>query len=125
MTLAVITDYMGDDTSLERELLEDEGIEVLVSASPHPLDWLHYAERADARAYDPYLPSLPSEIERADSIADLVAGAHVLSPHAPLTLETRAAIGAAELAALTPGAIVAVIAGDAPKHPVSVPAVVS
>jgi D-3-phosphoglycerate dehydrogenase len=227
MTLAVITDYMGDDTLLERELLEDEGIEVVVSPSPDPRDWLQHAERADAiltrhapiradviarldrcrviarygsghdnvdvaaataqgitvtnvpgyctdevadhalalllasarhlpaysagvgsgawtptplpavrrlagrrlallgcgrigaavaqravafglrvSAYDPYSASLPSDIERADSIADLVAGAHVLSLHAPLTTETRGAIGTQELAALAHGAIV-------------------
>jgi phosphoglycerate dehydrogenase-like enzyme len=227
MTLALITDYMGDDTSLEEELLQNAGIDVIVSASPDPSAWLHHAERADAiltrhapigaeaidrlrlcqviarygsghdnvdvaaavargitvtnvpgyctdevadhalalllacvrqiptysarvnsggwtphplpevrrltgrrlalfgcgrigaavarraiafgltvTAYDPYSATLPEMIQRADSIADLVAGAHVLSLHAPLTHETRGAIGAAELAALEPGAIV-------------------
>ena len=69
------------------------------------------AERArsfglEVTAYDPYAPELPEGIVRADSISELVTGADVLSLHAPLTEDTRHAIGASELSALSPGAIV-------------------
>ena len=48
LPLAVITDYMGDDTSLEQEMLENEGFEVVVAPSAAPSGWLGAAEQADA-----------------------------------------------------------------------------
>lgn len=44
----VITDYMGDDTNLERELLGEGGVEVFVSESPRPEAWIEAAQAADA-----------------------------------------------------------------------------
>lgn len=44
----VITDYMGDDTSLERQLLGHEGVDVFVSESPRPDAWMDAAREADA-----------------------------------------------------------------------------
>jgi D-3-phosphoglycerate dehydrogenase / 2-oxoglutarate reductase len=48
MSLCLITDYMGDDVELERELLAGAGIDVEVARSPEPDDWTAIAERADA-----------------------------------------------------------------------------
>jgi hypothetical protein len=117
MTLALIADDMGDDTSLEQELLQNAASSAQANPggwTPHPLPAV--AGRASGfeltvSAYDPYSPSLPDTIQRADPVADLVAGAHVLSLHAPLTQETRGAIGAAALAG-------GHLAGKPPQHPV-------
>jgi phosphoglycerate dehydrogenase-like enzyme len=73
------------------------------------------AERARAFglavfAYDPHESKLPAGITRALTTDDLVDGADILSLHAPLTPTTRQAIGARELAALAPGAIVVNVA---------------
>lgn len=46
--LCVITDYMGDDTDLERELLAEEDVDVFVSESPRPDAWIDAARQADA-----------------------------------------------------------------------------
>ncbi len=48
MPLCVITDYMGDDTTLEERLLSGAGIQVFVSPSPHPASWIAAAEKAEA-----------------------------------------------------------------------------
>lgn len=48
MPTCLITDYMGDDTTLERELLAEEGVDVVVSPSPKPEDWIGAARTADA-----------------------------------------------------------------------------
>ena len=44
----VITDYMGDDTALELELLGGEGVDVFVSESPRPQAWIDAARECDA-----------------------------------------------------------------------------
>lgn len=44
----VITDYMGDDTSLEEELLGQAGFDVFVATSPDPETWAGRAAEADA-----------------------------------------------------------------------------
>jgi phosphoglycerate dehydrogenase-like enzyme len=57
--------------------------------------------------YDPYLPSGMHKalgIERAGSLAELLARADAVSLHCPLTAETRGMIGEKEVAALRPGA---------------------
>lgn len=56
-------------------------------------------------AFDPYMPDL-GETERADTLDALLAISDVLTLHVPLTNETRKIIGAREIAALKPGAIV-------------------
>ncbi|HET8893236.1 MAG TPA: C-terminal binding protein [Gaiellaceae bacterium] len=48
MPLCVITDYMGDDVEVERELLARAGIDVYVARSPIAEDWIGFAEEADA-----------------------------------------------------------------------------
>ena len=58
--------------------------------------------------FDPALPNgteLGLGIGRAATLAELLAGADVLSLHAPLTPGTRGLIGAAELALLPAGAV--------------------
>lgn len=44
----VITDYMGDDTNLECQLLEAAGFDVFVAPSTDPTTWAHQAVDADA-----------------------------------------------------------------------------
>ncbi|MDP8957980.1 MAG: C-terminal binding protein [Actinomycetota bacterium] len=44
----VITDYMGDDASLEASLLQRVGIEVVVAPIPDPEAWVDEAEGAEA-----------------------------------------------------------------------------
>ncbi len=56
-------------------------------------------------AYDPAMPDLPG-IARMASLQELLAHSDVLSLHLPLLPTTRHLIGAAELAALPPGAVV-------------------
>jgi phosphoglycerate dehydrogenase-like enzyme len=58
-------------------------------------------------AYDPVLAddSFGPDVVRAASLADLLAGADVVSLHAPLTDETRGLIGAIELSQMKQGAI--------------------
>lgn len=62
----------------------------------------------DLLAYDPYVASadLPPAVTRVDTTVELCQRADVISVHAPLTAETRGAIGEAELAALGPDGIV-------------------
>ena len=59
--------------------------------------------------YDPYLPNgveLALGIDRAKSLEELLRQTDTLSIHTPLTPETRALLGHAELGLLRPGAIV-------------------
>ncbi len=56
-------------------------------------------------AYDPAAPDMPG-IARVPTFQDLLARSDVLSLHLPLLPATRHLIGAAELAALPPGAMV-------------------
>jgi C-terminal binding protein len=59
--------------------------------------------------YDPYLPNgveLALGIARAPTLEGLLRQTDVLSVHAPLTPETHAMLGRAELALLRPGAVV-------------------
>jgi D-3-phosphoglycerate dehydrogenase len=63
--------------------------------------------------YDPYIPDERFEllrVERATSLDQLLGRVDVLTVHTPITDETRGLIGAAELAELKPGAIVANLA---------------
>jgi D-3-phosphoglycerate dehydrogenase len=46
--LCVITDYMGDDTSLEESLLKEAGFEVFVAPEADPATWADQAVGADA-----------------------------------------------------------------------------
>lgn len=46
--LCVITDYMGDDTSLEQELLSGAGFDVFVAPSTDPATWADQAVPSDA-----------------------------------------------------------------------------
>ena len=56
----------------------------------------------DAIAYDPYkaLEEFPEGVERVETVTDLFETADVACIHAPLTDETRGAVGEAELRAL-------------------------
>ncbi len=59
--------------------------------------------------YDPKLPNgsdLALGIERVRSLGALLAQSNILSVHTPLTRETAGLLGAAEFAALPPGAVV-------------------
>jgi phosphoglycerate dehydrogenase-like enzyme len=59
--------------------------------------------------YDPYLPNgaeLALGISRAPSLEDLLRQTDTLSVHTPLTPETRAMLGHAQLSLLRPGAVV-------------------
>lgn len=56
-------------------------------------------------AHDPDTGDWPADIERRDSLAELLADADVLSLHLPLTAQTRSCIGAEELAWLPAGAM--------------------
>lgn len=59
--------------------------------------------------YDPFRPNGTERslgIERAHTLADLLAGSDVLSLHAPLTRETRGMLGMDELRLLPEGAVV-------------------
>jgi D-3-phosphoglycerate dehydrogenase len=57
--------------------------------------------------YDPYLDasSIPSEITEVETLATLLAAADVVSVHVPLSDPTRGLFGAAEFAAMKPGAV--------------------
>ncbi|WP_312281340.1 phosphoglycerate dehydrogenase [Oscillibacter sp.] len=60
-------------------------------------------------AYDPYVHTLPEGFEHVtlcESAAEVISGCEFLSIHLPLNEETRGMIGAAELAAMRPGAYV-------------------
>ncbi|KQR27904.1 phosphoglycerate dehydrogenase [Deinococcus sp. Leaf326] len=60
-------------------------------------------------AFDPYVPASKFErqgVERADTLADLLARVDCLTVHTPLTEETQGMVGERELALLRPGAIV-------------------
>jgi D-3-phosphoglycerate dehydrogenase len=46
--LCVITDYMGDDTTLEESLLSEAGFEAFVASSHEPENWAEQAVGADA-----------------------------------------------------------------------------
>lgn len=48
MALCVVTDYPGDDTELEKDLLDLGGVETVVAPSPDPASWAGAAEKADA-----------------------------------------------------------------------------
>ncbi len=58
-------------------------------------------------AFDPYLPdsAVPPGIDRADTLDALLRGADVVSVHVPLTDESRGLFGAAQFAAMKPGAV--------------------
>jgi D-3-phosphoglycerate dehydrogenase len=58
-------------------------------------------------AYDPYLPdtAFGPDVLRVPSLAELLAGADVVSVHVPLTEESRGLIGATEFGLMKPGAI--------------------
>lgn len=44
----VITDYMGDDASLEEKTLSEAGFDVFTAPSPRPEHWIEHALQADA-----------------------------------------------------------------------------
>lgn len=48
MPLVLITDYMGNDTTLEESLFSRAGVDVAVAPAPDPPTWLEVAEDADA-----------------------------------------------------------------------------
>jgi phosphoglycerate dehydrogenase-like enzyme len=58
-------------------------------------------------AFDPFLAddAFGPEVARSATLRDLLAGSDVVSLHVPLSAETTGLIGAAELAAMKPGAI--------------------
>jgi D-3-phosphoglycerate dehydrogenase len=56
-------------------------------------------------AYDPVAVTLPSGVDRADSLEELLAQSDVVSLHLPLTEETRGVINAERLASMRPGAL--------------------
>jgi D-3-phosphoglycerate dehydrogenase len=60
---------------------------------------------AEVLVHDPYADPATLDGARAVELPELLARSHVLSLHARLTEETRGLIGAAELAALPPGAV--------------------
>jgi len=72
-------------------------------------------------AYDPYLPdsAFGPDVGRVASLAELLAGADVVSVHVPLTEESRGLIGATELGLMKGGAVIvntargALVDGDA------------
>lgn len=55
--------------------------------------------------YDPFVSRLPAGVVRANSLADLLGGADIVSLHVPLMPETVHLIGADDLALLKDGAI--------------------
>ena len=62
----------------------------------------------DVVYYDPFLPEgheLGLGLRRVDSLPELLAAADVVSLHTPLNADTRHLMGAAEFAAMTPGAV--------------------
>ena len=64
-------------------------------------------------AYDPYVPAerfAALQVKRADSLAELLQVASIVTLHVPLTEETRDMIGRKELALLPPDAVVANLA---------------
>ena len=61
----VITDFMGDDTALERELFGREGVDVFVAESPRPDAWIDVASAADA-ILTRHAPIRAEEIRRLD-----------------------------------------------------------
>ena len=48
MPSVLITDFMGDDTALEKELFSRAGHELHVASSPEPEEWMEVAIRVDA-----------------------------------------------------------------------------
>jgi D-3-phosphoglycerate dehydrogenase len=67
----------------------------------------------DVIAYDPYIPDdrfVAMQVRRIATLDGLLAESQICSVHVPLTDETRGMIGAAELARLRPGAVVANLA---------------
>jgi len=61
---------------------------------------------ARIRAFDPYVATLPDNVERADSLDDLCEWAEALVIHAGLTAETQGSVGATQLARLPDAGIV-------------------
>jgi len=59
----------------------------------------------DVRAFDPHAPDGLDGVARAASLPALLAESDVLSIHVPLDATTEGLVGAAELAALPPGAL--------------------
>ena len=57
--------------------------------------------------FDPYLPAsaVPAGIDRAETLDALLRTADVVSVHVPLTDESRGLFGAAQFAAMKPGAV--------------------
>jgi len=56
-------------------------------------------------AHDPYIAGVPEGIERVPTLADGLVGADIVTIHVPKSPETTPLIGAAEIAAMKPGAI--------------------
>ena len=58
-------------------------------------------------SYDPFLPAsaIPTEVDRADTLEDLLGVADVVSVHVPLTDASRGLFGAAAFASMKPGAV--------------------
>jgi D-3-phosphoglycerate dehydrogenase len=56
-------------------------------------------------AFDPAPGEMPSAVDRASTLREMLAGADVLTLHVPLRPETRGMIGEAELARLPDGAV--------------------
>lgn len=57
-------------------------------------------------AYDPYVTTLPSGVERADTLATVMREADIITVHVPLAAETRGLIGRHQLAMCKPTAYV-------------------
>jgi phosphoglycerate dehydrogenase-like enzyme len=57
--------------------------------------------------FDPYLPvsAVPAGIDRAETLDELLRAVDVVSVHVPLTDESRGLFGAAQFAAMKPGAV--------------------
>ncbi len=60
----------------------------------------------DVVMYDPYIDSVPEQVERIASLDDLLRRSDILTLHMPLTPETRGLIGAREIGIMPEGAIV-------------------
>jgi D-3-phosphoglycerate dehydrogenase len=56
-------------------------------------------------AYDPYRPTFPAEVERCETLEELLEQSYVVSLHVPLNAETSGMISAAQLARLPRGGI--------------------
>jgi D-3-phosphoglycerate dehydrogenase len=60
----------------------------------------------EVAAFDPYIQDWMDGVRRATNLSELLRNSDILSLHVPLTDETVGLIGAAELAALPPGATI-------------------